>query len=79
MVAGAFSTLVAGGVLIWRERRRNALWGHRWLTFRQSRLGGWMVKLAGIGLGRVPTEPEVLEPAPVALPLSSCSPERYSG
>ena len=60
-----------GGVVLWRERRRNALWGHRWLGFWQSRLGEWAMKLAGIGLGRVRAEPELLEPAPSVLPLAA--------
>ena len=65
---GTFTTVLAGGVLIWRERRRNELTGHRWLGFWQSRLGEWAVKLAGIGLGPVPLEPE---PAGLALPAEA--------
>jgi serine/threonine-protein kinase len=69
MVVGAFTTFLAGGTLVWRERRRNALWGHRWLAFWQSQLGEWTAKVAGIGLRRVPTEPDPLQPAAVTLPL----------
>jgi len=57
MIVGAFGSLLAGGFLLWRERRRNELSGLRWLRFWDSRLGAWTVKLAGLGLGRVPVEP----------------------
>ena len=57
IVVGAFTTVIAGGIRIWSEWRRNGLWGPRWLGFWESRLGEWAVKLAGIGLGPLPLEP----------------------
>jgi len=70
MIVGAFGSLLAGGVLLWRERRRNQLTGRRWLTFFDSRLGGWTVRLAGLGLGHVPLErvPVASDAARGALP-----------
>ena len=58
MVVGAFTTLIAGLVLIWRERQRNELKNRRWLRFWQSPLGEWMTKLARLGLKTLPQEPE---------------------
>ncbi len=69
MLFGALTTVAAGGVLIWREWRRNQLEGYRWLRFWQSPLGAWTVKLAGVGLGPVPVEPELLEPEAARPPL----------
>ena len=66
---------ITGGVLVgpvvalavlWLERRRNTIWGHRWLGFWKSRLGAWTVKLAGIGLRRDTAEARRLAPVPVA-------------
>jgi hypothetical protein len=68
MIVGAFGSLVAGGALLWRERRRNELWGLRWLRFWDSRLGAWTVKLAGLGLGRVPLETVPAAPEAAELP-----------
>jgi hypothetical protein len=64
MTVGAFGSLVAGGVLVWRERRRNQLTGQRWLRFWQSKLGAWSVTLAGLGLPRFPAERSPLDPLP---------------
>ncbi len=64
MIVGAFGTVLGGGVLVWRERRRNELTGHCWLRFWRSRLGAWAAKLAGIGLGARPGALE-LEPGEV--------------
>jgi hypothetical protein len=70
IVVGSFMTVIAGAWVIGREWRRNRLWGRRWLRFWESRLGEWTEKLAGIGLGRIPSEPvlvdagEALGPAP---------------
>ena len=62
MVGGTVVSLVVGGVLVWRERRRNELWGHRWLWFWHSPLGKWTVRLAGVGLDSALGEPELPEP-----------------
>jgi hypothetical protein len=73
MIVGAFGSLVAGGVLLWRERRRNQLTGRRWLTFFDSRLGAWTVELAGLGLGHVPWErmPVASDPAGLSGPADA--------
>ena len=63
MVIGAFVAPVAGLALAWRERRRNELWGGRWLTFWASRLGAGTLRLAGLHLAPVRTD-AALPPAP---------------
>lgn len=64
MAVGAVATVLAGTVLLWRERRRNELAGYRWLRFWEGRLGDWTVKLAGVCLRRLPGEPARGEVAP---------------
>ncbi|HLB37181.1 MAG TPA: serine/threonine-protein kinase [Gemmatimonadales bacterium] len=64
MVVGALTMLFGGLLLAGLESRRAELSGHRWLGFWGSRLGGWTVKLAGMGLKRLPQGPE-----PGALPF----------
>ena len=64
IIIGAFGSVLAGGVIIWRERRRNELTGNRWLDFWQSRLGDWTARLAGIGLERPKAPPDALQPQP---------------
>ncbi len=74
MIIGAFGTVLGGSILVWRERRRNELTGHRWLRFWRSRLGDWTAKLAGIGLGArlgaLPLEPVAAEPEAARLPAA---------
>ena len=50
--------------LLWWERLRNQITGRRWLQFWDSPLGGWAVRLAGVGLARLPVGPTPGEPAP---------------
>jgi len=57
--------------LLWWERLRNQITGRRWLQFWDSPLGGWAVRLAGVGLARLPVRPtpgELAPPPPAALP-----------
>ncbi len=71
MSFGALAAVIAGGVLLWREHRRNELTGFRWLRFWRSRLGDWTVKLAGLGVRRLPREAaqgELPPPPAAALP-----------
>ena len=66
---GLLGIPVVGGAVLWLERRRNAIWGHRWLGFWKSRLGAWTVTLAGIGLRRGAGEPQRLAPPPAPAAL----------
>ncbi len=54
MLVGGIATAVAGAIAGHRYQRRSDLAGERWLRFWKSRMGRWIVKLAGVGLKRLP-------------------------
>jgi len=54
MVIGAFSYVIAGGIAAFRYHRRKDLSGEWWLRLWNTGFGRWLVRIAGLGLERLP-------------------------
>jgi hypothetical protein len=68
IIPSALTAFGAGLAVAFLERRRNELWGERWLTFWESRPGQWIAKLARLSRKLLPVKRALPKPVPAAAP-----------